>query len=132
MIDSFKIVAESAQDHSAWAISILAGTVAAIVGTSHYSPKSLVLRSMYFLFIPAWISLGLAIYYGDRVFRSYLAAAVLPEIGEDRLIAISRSINSDYHAQQLAILAGVAFGMIWLTLYLLWWIIRRPADAKEN
>lgn len=129
MLDALKIVSDSAQTHSGWAIALIGGSLAAIVGTSHYSPHGRLGRCIYLIFIPAWLYLGLSVYYGDRVFRNYIAAALAPQ-DANHLLETGSAMNQDYIEQQESLFLGVLSCIAWLLAYLAWWITCREVEKK--
>ena len=122
-MDTLKIIADSAQVHVTWALSILGGTIAAIIGTSYLSPQKKKLRMWYLLFIPGWILLALSIYYCDKISRRNIAAGFVPE---EKLLDIVRAMTSDYQFQQLFFFAAIIVFVLWLLVYLIWWVFMQP------
>lgn len=129
MLEALEIIAESAQTHLGWAITMIGGSLLAIIGTSHHSPKTSKARCIYFMFIPSWLCLGLSVYLGDRAFRNYIAA-VIGQKNKELLKTVSGEINKDYYLQQILLLAGILFAVLWLSLYLFWWIVYRKDEEK--
>lgn len=127
-MDSLEIIADSSQLYITWALALLGGSIATIIGTSHISPAHKATRCIYLLFIPAWASLSASISFGDLVSRNYLASIVSVSPIEE----ILRDMNSNLINQQFWMLVSVLFMSSWLCLYVLWWIWGRPTDSEEK
>jgi len=122
-MEAIKVVAEITQVHITWALSIIGGTIATILGTSYMSPQMKSFRMIYLLFIPGWALLSISIYYGDLVSRRYIAAGF---VANEQLRDILRAMNTDYEMQQWTLFAAIVVLTIWLISYLVWWIFFRP------
>lgn len=124
-MDAIKAVADSAQIHITWALSIIGGTVAMILGTSHLRPQLKWVRFAYLLFIPGWILLGISILYGDKVSRGHIAAKF---VSSKQIRDIAKTMNANYEIQQSTLMVGTAIFLLWLILYLIWWIFFRQTE----
>ncbi len=69
-----KEIAGASSQLTTWALAMLGGSVAVVIGSSHYSPANRRWRSFYFFLVPAWISLLVSVRAGNELSRSYLAA----------------------------------------------------------
>lgn len=118
-MEGIDLVVQSTQDHITWALSVLGGSIAAIIGTAYVSPTRRLLRSWYLLFVPGWILLSASIYYGDLVSRRHIATKF---VADENVLMIVKAINSDYVMQQRLLFAAIVIFTIWLIGYLLWWI----------
>jgi hypothetical protein len=123
-MEAIKVIAESTQVHITWALSIIGGSIATILGTSYLSPQIKRFRMVYLLFIPGWALLSISIYYGDLVSRRYIAAGF---VAPEQLSDIVRAMNADYEMQQWTLFAAIVVFIIWLISYLVWWIFFRPS-----
>lgn len=122
-MEGIDLVVQSAQGHITWALSVLGGSIAAIIGTAYVSPQRRLFRSWYLLFVPGWILLSASIYYGDLVSRRRIATEF---VTDENVLAILQAINSDYVIQQRLLFAAVVIFTTWLIGYLLWWIFCQP------
>ncbi len=114
-----EIVAES-EKLKGWAVSIIAGTVVAILSSSYLRPLNKRIRLIYLLFLPAWIFLGISFYYGDRISRDRLAAI---QIHANKILKnIKIDIDDSYLCQLDYFQYGLIMISVWLILFLFWWI----------
>jgi hypothetical protein len=114
-----------AQTLSQWALLIIGGTLAIIVGTSYYRPDSLKVRSIYLLFIPAWILLAFSISNGSAIQRRYLAFMFLnPAISnyQETVHTILEKVNNEAYWQYVTLEWALLCLGAWLFIYLMWWI----------
>lgn len=126
-------VVEASHLLTTWALTIVAGSVATIVGTSYLRPKNPRIRLIYLLFIPGWVGLGVSVYFGEQLSRRHIAAQL---VGDDRIRAIASAMNSDFLNQRCALQMGLLFFALWLFLFLVWWIFGKWSVTgqfeKEN
>lgn len=116
----YKIVAENSQALITWSLSIIGGSIVAIVGTSYIRPAHLYLRLLYLLFIPGWTFLSLSIHKGHKIARHYIASIFNKQQSE--LIEIGEKINTCYDSQITHFEIALVFFAIWLGGFLLGWI----------
>lgn len=127
---SLELVAASSEVMVTWALAIAAGSVAAIVSTSYVRPQSRKARSIYLLFLPGWILLGVSIYFGNSITRNILAAQF---VNESRIPEIAAEVNSSFIMQQSALGWALTVFSAWLLLYLAWWIFAgMPTDKSTR
>ncbi len=122
--DFFQAAQTLAQSLSQWALLTVGGSLVVIVGTSYYRPKSHKMRLAYFLFLPAWVLLGIAIYEGTLIQRRYVAFLAANRRGPNPglINEIAQGITSDSGYQILFLQLGLLSLFIWLVIYLRWWI----------
>ena len=78
--------------------------------------------------IPAWALIGFSIYFGDLIYRNYIAALFAPE---NSLGVIFGEMNGDYAVQQKTMQFAIIFLSIWLVIYLFWWVfLKEEAGGK--
>jgi hypothetical protein len=114
---SLEAAASYADSLAQWGFVIVGGSLVLVLGNSHRWPKSRKLRSAYFLFLFAWVSLALSIYYGTRVHQAYLAYVLVPSTTVEGTI---RTLNEDLANQILWMFGGLSILGGWLLLYLVW------------
>jgi len=132
-LEAVKASAAYAQDVTQLALVVIGGTVAVLLGSSHLRPPSRVIRWSYFLFVPGWAFLGMAIYFGIQVKQGYLAylwQAGPKGLSADMARAIGQSMNTDATRQITYLQVGLATLAVWMLVYLCWWILR--ADNSER
>ena len=115
-----------------WALAVVAGSVATIVSTSYLRPMNRAMRSIYLLFIPGWLLLGLSIYYGEKISRRYMAAKLVPQ---ENLSKIAKLVNQDFGNQRLMLEIGLLIFALWLIAFLIWWVFGDWSvsdHSKEN
>src|SRR5437667_9330624 len=76
-IHEFDSVVTFSQSLSQWAVVIIGGTAALLLGNSHVRPSNILVRLVYLLFVPAWIFLLLSTWMGVKVQRNFLALKLL-------------------------------------------------------
>lgn len=124
-----KEIAGASSQLTTWALAMLGGSVAVVIGSSHYSPADRRWRSFYFLLAPAWIFLLVSVRAGNELSRSYLAALFTKGAAQDEAF---NQINADFQAQLDYLFYGVIAFALWLTAYLLWWVLFRGVDSGEG
>lgn len=121
LLAAMKLAADGSSTMATWALSTIAGSVAAIVSTSYLRPADRKFRRIYLLYLPAWVCLGISIYWGHQLDRRHIAAHFVPPA---RLETIAELMNGDYFWQQDFLAIGLAFLGVWLACYLVWWLNR--------
>jgi hypothetical protein len=123
IIEGLKAIAQESKTLVTWSLSIIGGSLLAVLSTSYFKPESVKVKLIYLLFIPGWLCLGISIYYSDEISRRLLAALfsgkaeIISNIGEKINIAFTNQLNFFGWAQ-------VFFG-VWLLTYLLWWTFKK-------
>jgi hypothetical protein len=117
-IEGLKAISEGAKNITTWSISLLGGSILAILSTSYLKPNKWV-KLIYVLFIPAWFFLGDAILDGDQIQRRTIMGALHPEMVQ----VIEDKMNTDYLDQLTCFKTALIILSIWLLLYLIWWIL---------
>lgn len=118
--EGLKTMADGSSTLVGWGLTIIGASIAIIVSTSYFRPTNQRTRMIYLLFIPGWVSISLSIYYGNRISRDYIAAALVPR--NDVVRDIGNSINDEFGLQLLFLQLGLLCFSIWLLLFLLWWV----------
>lgn len=113
-----EVVAHSSQ-LTTWALSVFAGTIAAIISTSYIRPKEITLRISSLLFIPGWACLSISIYHGEQLARKYLASIM---VEQDAAINIISEINDVFSDQRMYFYFALIFFGAWLVVFLLQWV----------
>ncbi len=117
---ALKLVTDSSSQLSAWALMVIGGSVAAIVGTSYRRPDARSLRLPFLLFIPGWICLGYSLYLSNGIMGKYLASVMVHN--EDIVKDIASQVNDIYGRQRDFLLWSLVFFGVWLLIYLASWI----------
>jgi hypothetical protein len=74
---SLEAAASYAQSLAQWAFIIIGGSLALFVGNSHRWPRHRGLRATYLLFLFAWASLGISVYFGtSRLLKNRAEPAI--------------------------------------------------------
>nr|VFK59874.1 MAG: hypothetical protein BECKTC1821F_GA0114240_103816 [Candidatus Kentron sp. TC] len=102
-----------------WALSVFAGTIAAIISTSYIRPSAIQLRISNLLFIPGWVCLSFSIHNGEQLVRKYLASIM---VKSDAVINITSKINNVFSDQRLYFYVALMFFGAWLLVFLLQWV----------
>jgi hypothetical protein len=124
IIDALRQVMASSSQLSAWALAIIGGSVAVIVGTSYRRPDALRWRIPYLLFLPGWACIGYSLYLGNKLVGSYLAAIM--GRNQELISSIASQVNDMYAGQRIYLLLSLVFFGLWLLIYLLSWIFVEP------
>jgi hypothetical protein len=127
---SLEAAVSFAQSLAQWEFVVIGGSLLILVGTSHRSPESRLMRVPYLVFLPAWLCLGWSIYLGTQAQEAYLAYLLLPVT---TLNGATKTLNEDIGNEISWMLRGLLLLLIWLIFYLFWWILtKRSAGVKEN
>jgi len=119
-----------AQSLSQWAYITIGASVALLAKDLKQRPKSLLVRSSFFAFLPGWGFLVYAIYKGTRVHGAYIA--YLMSQGRNTTSNLE-DINSDAASQLSALKWGLLILFVWLVIYLFWWVLYREGpEPNEN
>lgn len=124
---ALKIVADGSGQLITWAFALAAGSVAVIVSTDYLRPSKR-WRLIYLLFLPAWIFVGLSVYYGNQISRRYMAAATG---AKEHVVTIAQAINTDFACQQSMLDIALIFFAQWLVLFLCWWIFVKDTAVRS-
>lgn len=124
-----KEIADASSQITTWALAMLGGSVAVVIGSSHYSPADRRWRSFYFLLALAWFFLVLSVWAGNKLSSSYLAALFTKGAAQDEAF---NQINTGFQAQLDYLFYGVIAFSLWLTAYLLWWVLFRDIGRGEG
>jgi hypothetical protein len=128
LVTALKVVVDSSATLVTWALSIVAGSVVAIVSTSYLRPSNARVRLIYLLYLPGWVFLSVSIYLGNQVSMRYVAAQF---VKEEVVRTIAQQINRDFRSQQVMLMIGLLMFAAWLCLFLLWWVFGKWTIAKE-
>jgi cell division protein FtsB len=135
-----------------WALIVVGGSIAALINTTAERPKTSKGRWIYISLIPAWICLGMSLYYGFSISRNYIAAVVttdslnmvndnlgrpMPLLNSmraahdnseqqktllNRLDDISDEVNDNFANQMRLLQWGLLSLALWLILFLFWFV----------
>lgn len=122
MLHAAKAIVDASQFYISLATAVAGGSALVIVGTSHLSPVHWRGRSIYFLFLPAWIFIGLSFYYGERITRRLVAFHL---VDKDVLSGIVKKMGDDYDYQRFYFFGAMTCLSVWLILYTAWWVMYR-------
>jgi hypothetical protein len=106
---------------SGWTLSIIGGSLLAILSDSYIHPTYRELRLLYLLFVPAWALLATSLAHGINVSGNAIASDLYSNNLELTTSIFDQSERS-FSKQLKAFRAGLVFLAIWLVLYLVWWI----------
>ena len=119
--DCIKSIEAGASKISSWSLSVLGGSLLAVLSKSYLHPDNSKLKLIYLLFILGWILLGISLYHAKEILGSSIAAD-LYKGNKEKLMPIFSKCNSRYEKQlRFFNLALFVFG-IWLMIYICWWI----------
>lgn len=124
-----EVAASVSETYITWALALGGGILAAVVSTTHHSPKRPIYRLCYLLLIPGLFLLALSVYYGDLVQRSLVAAHFAPEAA---LQDIARNVNKYTDRQLTSLMSALGVISVWLALYMLWWVLARRAEESAE
>ena len=113
-------MSENSKTLTGWALTIFGGSILAIASTSYLRPLSRKVRAIYLLFVPGWLFLGLSVFEGDQLSRSYTATVFAKS--HELLLKIGSNINIELAAQMNYFNWGLGFFALWLVVFVLWWI----------
>lgn len=115
-----------------WALAVMGGSVAAVIGSSYERPKTWSDRLMYVLFVPAWIVLGLSIFKGKQISGSFIAAQFATR--EETIHDILNRMNDGFLFQWSMLESGLVVLFVWLIWFLVWFIFfsTRNSEKKDS
>jgi hypothetical protein len=113
---AIQTIVSGANTRITWSLSIIAGSLGALLSTSYVRPMGKWSKLIYLIFIPGWIYLANTIYWGDSIARRGIAAALYPE----RIPTIVSIMNIEFANQLDNFNTALIFFIIWLFLYLIW------------
>lgn len=128
-LNTIKTIATGSSTLCTWSLSVVGGSLLAILSTSYIRPDSICLKLFYLLFIAGWILIAYSIYYGINISGRSMAAD-LYAADKGMLSEIFAKSNSDYAKQLTYFKKALAVFGSWLVLYLLWWIFIYVAITK--
>ena len=124
LVDSATAYASLSESFATYAMSIIGGSIAIIVGTSYLRPAQMRVRLIYLLFLPGWLGLACSIYYGTVIARRHVAIqTVLPE----HTRTIFQRMNMDLVSQLEWFRYGILMFGVWLVGVLVWWVLGTPS-----
>ena len=129
LLSAMKLAADGSSTMVSWAISIIGGSIAAIVSTSYLRPENPRIRLIYLLYLPAWALLGASIYEGHRLSDHLLAANFGPV---SRVPSIASLMNDDFSRQQSYLATGIDVFGLWLGCFVLWWVFGKWHTDKAS
>lgn len=130
-IDGIRSIVECSKMVMNWSLSIVAGSIALLVGTDYLKPKSIWMRLPYLLFIGGWIALGRTIVLGYKMANRGIAAELFSD-HKNTLEGIVSVLNSEYRSQMNSLYWGIGFFSSWLMIYVLWIIFSKSHVQNPN
>jgi hypothetical protein len=119
---ALEAAASYAQSLAQWGFIIIGGSLVLVLGNSHRWPKARKLRVAYLLFLLAWASLAVSIYFGTRVQQAHLAYLLVPST---TIEGTTLTANHDLAYEIFWMLTGLFFLGLWLSIYLVWSVISK-------
>ena len=116
-----KSIETGANKIASWSLSVLGGSILALLSSSYLHPDNSKIKLFYFLFAVGWICLALSLYYSKEILGSSIAADLYKGKREKLLPIFSRCNKCYKHQLNFFNLALLFFGF-WLVIYLGWWI----------
>jgi hypothetical protein len=111
-----------------WSLSIIGGTILAILSTSYVKPMQRWGRLIYLLFIPGWVFLLLSIQNNSKITGRGIMATLMPE----KIPSIVEKMNDEFANQIYDFKVAIILFSIWLILYLIWWIFQDFSDKIKT
>lgn len=124
MSDAIQQIVLNSDKLISWCLSVVGGSLLALLGSEYTSPRSTFLRIIYFLYIPGWIFLGLSITDGINISNRSIIWLLKSSDSKLRFDILSK-INQDYCSQIVHFKVGLLFFGLWLITYLFWWIFSK-------
>ena len=128
-LSTLKQIVDSSTQLSGWALSVLGGTVAAIVSTSYRRPDAIQYRLAYLLFLPGWAAVAYSLYLGNVLSGKYLASLM---VRAEHVAIIAAQVNDTYSDQRQFLLWSLIFFGLWLLIYLLSWIFVESLQKEKK
>jgi hypothetical protein len=121
LFNCIKSIESGSNKISTWSLSILGGSLLAILSDSYLHPSKTQLKLVYLLFILGWTSIGISIFNGKEIIGRTIASELYKN-DENQLVSIFTKCNNCYQRQLRYFNIGLFTFGIWLLLYLIWWI----------
>lgn len=119
--DANKLINDESNRLITWSLSIVAGSILAMVSTSYVRPAGIYLY-LYLLFPVGWILLGISLYFGELATRIYIAGATADNGSIEIIQQIGREADKKFAKQLTFLRWGVFIFFLWLVSYLIWFI----------
>lgn len=126
--DALKLAVTNAEAITQWALLVVGGTVAILVGSEFRRPKSATVRWCFTLFVPGWLALLRSMYVGSLVSRAYIGRLS----GVSDAATATRLINDNWYLQIWWFGLAMAVLGAWLVVYLLWWITHEEDSSAAE
>jgi len=127
LFQSLKSIEESANKLITWSLSIIGGSLLAIISNSYIHPESRVLKLGYLIFIGGWLFLAKTIYHGNTISRTNIIS-LLNKDNREELEERFVTCNNEFGLQLKAFNWALFFFAVWLLAYLMWWIFGEQTD----
>lgn len=121
LFNCIKSIEKGSSKISAWSLSIIGGSLLAILSNDYLHPSQPGLKMIYLLFIVGWIFIGKSFYNGKKIIGKSIATE-LNKNNKEALKATFEDCNEFYSRQLRFFNLGLLIFGIWLLLYLLWWV----------
>lgn len=113
-------------------LTVLAGSIILLLGSDYVKPIQSKAKLMYLLFIPAWISLAISIYFSSEIATINACIISFKNLDDIKALIFEQGgIYAAYRYQSYSFLSGMLFLFIWLISYLLWWIYIENDNLKK-
>jgi len=127
-IGAIQAIVAGSNSRVTWSLSLICGSLVAVLSTSFLRPMNRWSKLIYLLFIPGWIYLAYTIKWGDSIARRGILATIAP----DRILVIADKMNDEFVNQLEDFNLALIFFGIWLLLYLMWWILNDFFSKTKN
>jgi hypothetical protein len=107
-IDAIKAIQATSGQMATWVLSVLGGSIVAIVSTSCIRPTNGSVRFLYLLYLPGWLFLGISIFDSNIISR-YVISGLIQGPASENFLGVTEGLNATFLSQQNTLSAGLAF-----------------------
>jgi hypothetical protein len=117
--DANRLINDESNRLITWCLSIIGGSILAMVSTSYIRPAGIYLYA-YLLFPIGWVLLGISLYYGELTTRIYIAGATVSDENVEDIEKVGLEADKKFANQLTFFRIGIITFFLWLVSYLIW------------
>lgn len=119
-ISGIKAIVDSANSIITWSLSLLGGSLLAVLSTSYIRPVKGRAKFFYLLLVPGWVLIMLSVKNGNDTIQSGIMGALNPNL----FMQVVQAMNQTYSDQLKYFYWALLFFGAWLLCYLIWWLFQ--------
>jgi hypothetical protein len=131
-LDILEKIVGASDKLSGWGLSIVGGSIVALISSSYLKPTTLKAKQIYLLFVPGWIFIFLSLYYGNNLMQDYIGSLFYIKNETEKFYQSMLCVNKYYSGQIRFFVIGLVFFATWLIAILLWWIYNDSITKRKE